>query len=336
MKILITGGSGFIGSALIRKLINTTDTVICNVDNLTYAANKDSLIGFEESSNYFFEKVDICNHEELEKVFFKFMPDGVIHLAAESHVDRSISNPSEFIKTNIFGTFNLLEISRKYFEQLSNNKKHNFRFHHVSTDEVFGDLEDGKFFTEETPYAPSSPYSSSKASSDHLVRSWGRTFNLPTIVTNCSNNYGPFQHQEKLIPLTIKNAINGSEIPIYGSGLQIRDWLFVDDHVEALIKVFLNGKDSETYNIGGNNQKTNLEVVNTICNVLNYIMPHPNYCYRSLINHVQDRKGHDFRYAIDASKIKNDLKWTPTETFDSGIEKTVDHYIKHIKELKKI
>jgi len=334
MRILITGGSGFIGSALIRKFLSSTDFEILNIDKLTYAADPQALSGFENNANYIFRKADICDEKLLENIFTDFRPDGVIHLAAESHVDRSILDPSHFIKTNIIGTFNLLEVARKYFSQLSDKKRYLFRFHHVSTDEVYGDLKAGKFFTENTPYAPSSPYSSSKASSDHLVRAWHRTYGIPVVITNCSNNYGPFQNKEKLIPLTIHNAINRNDIPIYGSGLQVRDWLYVEDHAEALIKVFLDGDVSETYNIGGNNEKTNIDVVRTICNLLDSMLPSSNFKYESLIKHVEDRKGHDYRYAIDSSKLKNNLGWLPSETFDSGITKTIEHYVKNYLKAK--
>lgn len=328
MKILITGGSGFIGSALIRKLLSSTDFQILNLDKLTYAADKLALSGYDNSPNYIFKKADIFNKKQIENIISDFLPDGIIHLAAESHVDRSILDPSNFIKSNIIGTFNLLEVSRQYFSQLSDKKKRLFRFHHVSTDEVYGDLKEGNFFTENTSYAPSSPYSSTKASSDHLVRAWHRTYGLPVVITNCSNNYGPFQNKEKLIPLTIHNAIHKNEIPIYGSGLQVRDWLYVADHAEALIKVYTDGEISETYNVGGNNEKTNIEVVRTICSILDTLLPTNNFKYESLIRHVEDRKGHDYRYAIDSSKIQNSLGWLPLETFDTGIKKTIEHYVK--------
>lgn len=328
MKIIVTGGMGFIGSALVRHIIKKTDHQVLNIDKLTYAANKKSLSGISRSQNYSFVRIDVCENK-ISKIFKDFNPDGVIHLAAESHVDRSIEDPDMFIKTNIFGTYNLLKVSSDYFNSLDLNKKKKFRFIHVSTDEVFGDLKDGGFFTETTPYAPSSPYSATKASSDHLVRAWHRTYKLPTIITNCSNNYGPFQNKEKLIPKTISNALNYKDIPIYGSGEQIRDWLYVTDHAEALLKVFLDGNIGDTYNIGGNNEIKNIDVVNIICKILDKIYPSEHLKYSSLIKHIQDRKGHDYRYAIDATKIKSDLGWEPSETFESGIKKTIDHYIKN-------
>jgi dTDP-glucose 4,6-dehydratase len=330
-KILVTGGAGFIGSAVIRHIINNTKYNIINIDKLTYAGNLESLKSVENNSRYIFEKVDICNAKKIKYILCKYTPDIIIHLAAESHVDRSIDGPSEFISTNIIGTFNLLEEARKYWLSLNNTKKNTFRFHHVSTDEVFGDLEDlGGLFTEETPYSPSSPYSASKASSDHLVRSWYRTFNLPILITNCSNNYGPYQFPEKLIPLIIINAIKGKNIPVYGDGNQIRDWLYVDDHVRALLTVAIEGKIGETYNIGGHNELKNIEVVKTVCNILDELMPNKPkgiLKYEQLISYVGDRAGHDQRYAIDATKISKDLGWIPDETFASGIRKTVQWYL---------
>ena len=330
-KILITGGAGFIGSALVRHIINNTKHSILNIDKLTYAGNLDSLDSVSQSHRYLFKKVDICDVHKINIILDDFMPDIIMHLAAESHVDRSIDDPSEFIKTNIFGTYILLEQARIYLNSLTGTKKANFRFHHISTDEVYGDLE-GKdsLFTEETNYAPSSPYSASKASSDHLVRSWFRTYNLPILITNCSNNYGPYQFPEKLIPLIINNALEGKSLPIYGDGKQIRDWLYVDDHARALLHVALNGEIGETYNIGGHNEMQNIEVVKYICNILDDLVPCKlDYIisYKQLIEYVGDRSGHDVRYAIDASKIFKNLNWKPDETFETGIKKTVQWYL---------
>ncbi len=331
MKIIVTGGAGFIGSCVIRTIINETNFRAINFDKLTYAGNLESLNEISDSNRYYFEKIDICNKEHLKELFKKHKPDCVMHLAAESHVDRSITGPKEFINTNIIGTFNLLEISRDYYKNLSASKKTIFRFHHVSTDEVYGDLQDSQdFFHESTSYKPSSPYSASKAASDHLVRAWGRTYNLPIIVTNCSNNYGSFQFPEKLIPHIILSAINGEKLPIYGDGSQIRDWLYVEDHANALIKVISEGGIGETYNIGGHNEMTNLEVVKRICSLLDKLVPNKTSKinrYADLITFVKDRPGHDFRYAIDASKIKRELGWIPNETFDSGLLKTVKWYL---------
>lgn len=331
MKILITGGAGFIGSAVVRHIINyTTDTVI-NVDKLTYAGNLESLESVAENERYFFEQADICSSGQISEIFCKYQPDAVMHLAAESHVDRSIDGPSAFIQTNIVGTYTLLEASRQYWNTLSDERKSAFRFHHISTDEVYGDLEGtDELFTETTPYAPSSPYSASKAASDHLVRAWLRTYGLPTIVTNCSNNYGPFHFPEKLIPLMILNALEGKKLPVYGNGQQIRDWLFVEDHARALYKVVTEGKVGETYNIGGHNEKANIEVVRTICHLLEELVPNKPAGvakYEDLITFVTDRPGHDFRYAIDASKIERELGWKPQESFESGIRKTVEWYL---------
>jgi len=331
MKILVTGGYGFIGSCLVRHLIDEGKHTIINVDVLTYAANTNSIITNEASNKYFFENIDICDRKSLDNIFRLYQPDAVMHLAAESHVDRSIDSPNQFIKTNILGTYNLLEASREYYKKMQN--KNDFKFHHISTDEVFGDLKsDDHFFYEDTPYAPSSPYSASKASSDHLVRAWGRTFQLPILITNCSNNYGPYQFPEKLIPHVILNALRGNDLPIYGDGLQIRDWLYVQDHVEALMLVLMNGKIGETYNIGGHNEKTNLEVVKNICSLLEELVPDKPLGiknYEDLITFVKNRPGHDQRYAIDASKIKKNLGWTPSETFNSGLRKTVKWYIEN-------
>lgn len=327
MKILITGGAGFIGSALIRYIINNTDHHVVNIDKLTYASNLDSLNSIENNKNYFFERIDICHESAVRNVFSNYQPDIIMHLAAESHVDRSIEGPTDFINTNIMGTFNLLDIAKGYYEGLDNSKKKNFRFHHVSTDEVYGDLKDlNSYFLESTPYNPSSPYSASKAASDHLVRAWGRTYNLPIVVTNCSNNYGPYHFPEKLIPHMILNAIHGKSLPIYGDGSQVRDWLYVDDHVRALYEVATRGKLGDTYNIGGNNEMTNLDVVKTICHLLDELVPKkPNSLesFSELITFVKDRPGHDLRYAIDASKIRDELGWQPRESFETGLRKTV-------------
>lgn len=333
MMVLVTGGAGFIGSSVIRHILNTTSNKVINIDNLTYAGNLESLELISSNTNYFFEQADICDAGAIKRIFNKYQPDIVMHLAAESHVDRSIDGPSIFLQTNIMGTFNLLEQSREYFSSLNNNDS--FRFHHISTDEVYGDLHGtNDLFTENTPYSPSSPYSASKASSDHLVRSWGRTYGLPYVITNCSNNYGPYHFPEKLIPHIIINAIQGNSLPVYGKGDQIRDWLYVEDHASALFEVARNGKNAETYNIGGHNEKTNLEVVESICNLLEELSPSkPNGIkkYTDLIKFVEDRPGHDKRYAIDASKIQNDLNWVPSETFESGLRKTVQWYIDNNK-----
>lgn len=331
MKILITGGAGFIGSAVVRHVINNTQNSVINVDKLTYAGNLESLIEVSKSERYFFEQVDVCDRAALDRIFSHYKPDAVMHLAAESHVDRSIDGPAAFIETNIVGTYTLLEAARKYWSQLDEEQKCQFRFHHISTDEVYGDLHGtDNLFTETTPYAPSSPYSASKASSDHLVRAWHRTFGLPTIVTNCSNNYGPYQHSEKLIPLMILNALSGKKLPIYGNGMQIRDWLFVEDHARALYKVVTEGKVGETYNIGGHCEKANIDVVKMICELLEQLAPNkPDGVknYADLITFVTDRPGHDFRYAIDSNKIQKELGWHPQETFESGLRKTVEWYL---------
>ncbi|EKO3711595.1 dTDP-glucose 4,6-dehydratase [Vibrio metschnikovii] len=361
MKILVTGGAGFIGSAVIRYIIQNTHDSVVNLDKLTYAGNLESLALVADSERYAFEQVDICNRSELDRVFALHQPDAVMHLAAESHVDRSIDGPAAFIETNIVGTYTLLEATRQYWNKLDDKAKLSFRFHHISTDEVYGDLPhpdevenndecvmvNDEFniknstlsinhlplFTETTAYAPSSPYSASKASSDHLVRAWLRTYGLPTIVTNCSNNYGPYHFPEKLIPLVILNALEGKPLPVYGQGNQIRDWLYVEDHARALYKVVTEGKVGETYNIGGHNEKQNIEVVKTICAIMDQLVPmeqrgYPvNTQHASLITHVKDRPGHDRRYAIDASKIERELGWKPEETFESGIRKTVEWYL---------
>jgi len=333
MKILVTGGAGFIGSAVIREVIGHTDDSVINVDKLTYAGNIESLWSIDKNDRYSFEQIDICDRVALRSVLDKHHPDVIMHLAAESHVDRSIDGPGEFIQTNIVGTFSLLEEARLYWADLQGDKKHDFRFHHVSTDEVYGDLGSADdLFTEKSHYAPSSPYSASKAASDHLVRAWNRTFGLPTIITNCSNNYGPYQFPEKLIPLVISNALQGKAIPIYGRGDQVRDWLYVEDHARALLKVAVEARVGETYNIGGHNQCTNLTLVKTLCAILDdSVQHHPNGIKRfeELISFVDDRPGHDARYAIDASKIESDLCWTPDETFESGIRKTVKWYIEN-------
>jgi dTDP-glucose 4,6-dehydratase len=336
MKILVTGGAGFIGSAVIRHIIKETSDSVINVDKLTYAGNLESLNSIDDSSRYSFEKVDICNKVEIERVFQQHQPDFVMHLAAESHVDRSIDGPATFIETNIVGTYTLLEAARAYWSQLADAKKRTFRFHHISTDEVFGDLEGPEdLFTEETPYAPSSPYSASKASSDHLVRAWHRTYKFPVLVTNCSNNYGPYHFPEKLIPLMILNALEGKPLPIYGKGDQVRDWLYVEDHARALYKVATEGVIGETYNIGGHKEKKNIDVVYSICELLEEFVPsNVNSItagnasgFKGLITHVKDRPGHDIRYAIDAQKIEKELGWKPEETFETGMRKTVKWYL---------
>lgn len=333
MKILVTGGAGFIGSAVIRHIICNTDDEVLNIDKLTYAGNLESLKEIDQNPRYTFQQIDICDKEALEQVFDSFKPNLVMHLAAESHVDRSIDGPAEFINTNIVGTYHLLEVARQFWQNLDDLDKQQFKFHHISTDEVYGDLEGTTdLFTENTPYAPSSPYSASKASSDHLVRAWHRTYGFPILVTNCSNNYGPYHFPEKLIPLVILNALEGKALPIYGKGNQIRDWLYVEDHAHALYKVVTEGKIGETYNIGGHNEKQNIEVVKTICQILDELKPQKNgQPYEYLITFVKDRPGHDLRYAIDASKIANELNWTPIETFDSGIRKTVEWYLDNME-----
>lgn len=328
--VLITGGAGFIGSALIRYLIQETNVNVVNLDKLTYAGNLESLNSVSSSERYEFAQLDICDGASLAELFQRVQPDFIMHLAAESHVDRSIDGPAEFIQTNIVGTFTLLEVARKYWQHLSADKKRNFRFHHISTDEVYGDLNATDLFTENTPYAPSSPYSASKASSDHLVRAWHRTYDFPVVVTNCSNNYGPYHFPEKLIPLMILNALEGKPLPVYGNGQQIRDWLFVEDHARALFKVVTEGITGETYNIGGFNEKANIDVVYAICDLLEELAPKKPVGvkqYRDLVTFVTDRPGHDVRYAIDARKIEKQLDWQPQETFESGIRKTVQWYL---------
>ena len=360
--ILVTGGAGFIGSAVIREIITNTRYSVINVDKLTYAGNLSSLASVVVDPRYHFEKIDICDADKVAKVLSKYQPDVILHLAAETHVDRSIVGSNEFIQSNIIGTYNLLEQSMSYWSKMTAQKKRDFRFHHISTDEVYGDLNandppfskdskssvrsvnafekvsietkqsKGDRFTEKTPYAPSSPYSASKASADHLVRAWNRTYNLPTIVTNCSNNYGPFHFPEKLIPLVISNALQGKQIPVYGSGQQIRDWLYVEDHAKALILVATQGRTGQTYNIGGYNEKKNIQVVNAICELLEELAPRkPTGVknYKELIVYVSDRPGHDEHYAVDASKIARELNWKPKETFETGIRKTVQWYIEN-------
>ena len=331
MKILVTGGAGFIGSAVVRHIVQNTQDVVLNVDKLTYAGNLESLASVHGHERYTFSQTDICDRQTLDRLIANFQPDAIMHLAAESHVDRSISGPSAFIETNIIGTYQLLEATRQYWNTLPDNKKQAFRFHHISTDEVYGDLEGTEdLFLETTSYAPSSPYSASKASSDHLVRAWHRTYGLPVIVTNCSNNYGPYHFPEKLIPLIIQNALVGKALPVYGNGHQIRDWLFVEDHARALYKVMTEAAVGETYNIGGHNEQQNIDVVKAICDLLEDLAPNKPQGikhYQDLITYVTDRPGHDLRYAIDASKIQKDLGWVPEESFETGLRKTVEWYL---------
>lgn len=333
MKILVTGGAGFIGSALIRYLVAETDHQVVNLDKLTYAGNLESLAEVAGDSGYAFERVDICDRPALDKVFAEHRPDAVMHLAAESHVDRSIAGPAAFVQTNLVGTYNVLEAARAHWTTLDEAGRKAFRFHHISTDEVYGDLEaSDQFFTEQTPYAPSSPYSATKAGSDHLVRAWRRTYGLPTLITNCSNNYGPYHFPEKLIPLTILNALDGKSLPVYGKGEQIRDWLYVEDHARALCQVLMKGRVGETYNIGGHNEERNIDVVGAICELLEELAPDRKLgvaFYRDLIRFVEDRPGHDQRYAIDAGKMARELGWRPQETFQSGLRKTVRWYLDH-------
>jgi len=331
MNILVTGGAGFIGSAVVRHILENTNNTVINVDALTYAGNLESIPSELQSERYVFQQVDICDYQALKQVFDEYKPDLVMHLAAESHVDRSIEGPGAFINTNVIGTFNMLECARLHWQSLTVDAQAEFKFHHISTDEVYGDLEGtDDLFTEQTPYAPSSPYSASKAGSDHLVRAWGRTYGLPIVVTNCSNNYGPYHFPEKLIPHVILNALHGKSLPVYGDGKQIRDWLFVEDHARALYKVVTEGKVGETYNIGGHNEKQNIEVVHTICELLEELVPNkPEGItnYKDLITFVKDRPGHDVRYAIDATKMQQELNWVPEETFETGMRKTVEWYL---------
>ena len=326
-KIIVTGGAGFIGSALIRHLIRSTDCAVCNLDKLTYAGNLASLREIADSPRYSFARLDICDREGVSRLFKEFQPDAIMHLAAESHVDRSIDAPLEFVRTNVLGTANLLQCALEYWRGLPEERRNAFRFQHISTDEVYGSLGAEGFFTESTPYDPKSPYSASKASSDHMVRAWGHTFGMPVLVSNCSNNYGPYHFPEKLIPLVILNALDGKPLPIYGKGDNIRDWLYVDDHAKALWLINRKGVPGETYNVGGHNERTNLEVVQSICRILDTLRPKASGSYLDQITFVADRPGHDLRYAIDAAKLTRELGWQPEENFDSGIRKTVQWYL---------
>ena len=328
MKVLVTGGAGFIGSAVVRQLINFTGASVINVDKLTYAGNLESLRAVQDHPRYVFEHTDICDVKEMIRVFGVYKPDAIMHLAAESHVDRSIEGPSEFIQTNIVGTSVLLEVARSYWGELDEVRKRRFRFHHVSTDEVYGSLGASGYFTEQTPYDPNSPYSASKAASDHLVNAWHRTYGLPVVITNCSNNYGPYQFPEKLIPLMLLNGLEGKPLPVYGQGENVRDWLYVEDHACALWLVLTMGRVGETYLIGGHNERTNLEVVQNLCAHLDELAPRSNgESYASLITFVEDRPGHDQRYAIDANKLEQELHWKPDQTFESGLRRTVRWYL---------
>lgn len=330
-RFLITGGAGFIGSAVVRKLIAHSESQVCVVDKLTYAGNLASLAPVAGSNRYRFEHADICDERRMKAIFADFSPDIVMHLAAESHVDRSIDGPTTFIDTNIVGTFTLLQEALRHYRELPAPRKAVFRFHHISTDEVFGSLGQDGLFREDTAYSPNSPYSASKAASDHLVRAWHHTYGLPVVVTNCSNNYGPYHFPEKLIPLTIINALEGKPLPVYGSGLNVRDWLYVDDHAEALLTVAGQGKIGESYNVGGHNEKTNIEVVKAICAILDELRPDPAGPHERLIVHVADRPGHDARYAIDAGKIGRELGWEPKETFETGLRRTVEWYLENTR-----
>jgi len=335
--VFLTGGAGFIGSALVRYLIAETEVEVVNVDKLTYAGSLHSLGGADTNKRHHFHAEDIVDADTMRKLVDQYQPDYIMHLAAESHVDRSIDGPGEFIQTNIVGTYNLLQVARDYYESLKGEKKGGFKFHHISTDEVYGSLGDTGLFTETTRYKPNSPYSASKASSDHLVRAWNKTYNLPVVISNCSNNYGPFQFPEKLIPLVINKALAGEPLPIYGKGDNIRDWLFVDDHVKALWKIVSEGVDGQVYNVGGHNEKTNIEVVETICSILDDIRPREDgERYAEQIAFVADRPGHDRRYAIDAKKIEDELGWVPQETFETGIRKTIEWYLSNADWIAKV
>ncbi len=335
--VLLTGGAGFIGSALVRYLINDTDNIVVNVDKLTYAGSLHSLGGADASERHHFHREDIVDSSAMRSLVTQYQPDYIMHLAAESHVDRSIDGPGEFIQTNIVGTYNLLQVALEYYQELDGAKRDAFKFHHISTDEVYGSLGETGLFTEKTRYKPNSPYSASKASSDHLVRAWNKTYDLPVVISNCSNNYGPFQFPEKLVPLIIQKAIAGEPLPIYGKGDNIRDWLFVDDHVKALWKIVTEGDSGEVYNVGGHNEKTNIDVVTTMCSILDEIRPRDDgKNYADQITYVADRPGHDRRYAIDAAKIERELAWIPEETFETGIRKTVEWYLENTEWITKV
>ncbi|MDR2705391.1 MAG: dTDP-glucose 4,6-dehydratase [Planctomycetaceae bacterium] len=327
MKVIITGGAGFIGSALVRYTVGQLGWTVLNIDRLTYAGNLSSLRDVADNPNYHFLKADIGDHTVIAQTIADFEPEIIFHLAAESHVDRSLEGPSAFIQTNLVGTYTMLESARKYWATLSSDKKSRFRFHHVSTDEVYGSLGETGFFTEETPYDPRSPYSASKAGSDHLVKAWFHSYGLPVIVTNCSNNYGPYHFPEKLIPLIILNALDHKPLPVYGKGENIRDWLYVEDHVKAIVLAATKGISGRTYNIGGRNERKNIEIVQTICDILDNLRPYADGSYRQLITFVQDRPGHDLRYAINADRIETELGWNAQETFESGIVKTIQWYL---------